>query len=255
MNNIMVILKKELKHYFYSPMAYIIMAVFLFISGYFFLSGLDRYVQVSMQAASPYAGDFELTAAMVIGGFLGNICIVLMFIIPLLCMRAVSEERKSGTFELLMTSPLKNWELIGGKYLSLLTILFILTAIIGIFPLVLYMIMPFYYKTVLISFAGFFLFGAASIAIGLFFSTTSKNPVYAALSTFAALLLLWISSWLSDSLGGFLGIAVRELSMISHINSFIKGTLSLKDLTYFISMIFYMLFLSDLYIDSIRWRE
>ncbi|MGM0608420.1 MAG: ABC transporter permease [Candidatus Muiribacteriota bacterium] len=255
MNNIFFIIKKEMKHFFQSPLAYIFLTVFLLISSFFFVSSLERYINASTNATSPYAEEVELTFSMAAGNFLGNLSVVLLFIIPIICMRSIAEERKTGTFELLMTSPIKNWELILGKYFSVLIVFLIMILFLMIYPLAVYFIMPFFIKPLFSIFLGFFLLGAACSAVSVFFSALSKSPVYAAIWTFGALLIMWVASWSGEVAGGYTGAFLTQLSLLTHIRSFMTGIISLNNLIYFISVIFYTLFLSNLYIDSIRWRE
>ena len=256
MKNIFAIIKKELKHFFYSPLGYIILAVFLFISSFFFRDSLHSYLEMSIVAQNPMGEAQALSInQMLFGSFLWVSALVLIFIVPIITMRIVAEERKSGTFELLSTSPIRNFELILGKFLSQIIIFIVLLLSMSPYFISIYMIQRFAIIPLLVGILGYFLFGAACLAVGFFFSSIFKNPIHSAVSTLGMLLILWISRWFGQITEGFTGKMFSEVSIITHIDSFMKGIISIKDISFFISFIFFMLLLSNLYIDSIRWRE
>jgi ABC-2 type transport system permease protein len=250
MNRTYAIFKKEIKHYFYSPMAYIMLTVFLFVSSWFFTGMLDTYISLSINSLNPYGQSYTLSLDRdFFGPFIINMAIIFLFFMPFLTMRIISEERKMGTFELLATSPIKNIHIIAGKYLAVIFLYIIMLLFTAVYFLGVYFVNPFNIQVLLVCYLGVFLLGSAFLAIGFLCSSLFKQPLFAAVTTFGALLVLWISGW------GVLGDFGKEISIITHIESFTKGIISLKDVFYFVSVIFFSLFCANLYIDSIRWRE
>jgi len=253
--NIFAIIKKELKHYFYSSLGYVILTVFLFISSFFFRDALHSYLEMSIVAQNPMSETMSLSLNQVLfGSFLWVSALVLIFIIPIISMRIIAEERRSGTFELLSTSPIRNIELILGKYISQLIIFLVMILFMSPYFISIYMIQEFALAPLFVALTGYFLFGASCFAVGFFFSTIFKNPIHSAISTLGMLLVLWISRWFGQISEGFTAKMFTEASIITHIDSFMKGIISVKDISFFLSFIFFMLLLSNLYIDSIRWR-
>ena len=255
MTNIWTIAKKELRTYFTSPIAYVVITVFLVLVGFFFYSLLTWFNMQAMQMSQNqyYANQININQ-MVYQPLFNNISIILLLMIPLLTMRLFAEEKKIGTEELLYTSPVSVGQIILGKFLASLLVLLAmlgLTAILSIFT--------FLYGNpevapVLNGYLGLFLMGASFIAIGIFFSSLTENQIVAAVLTFGAALLFWIIDWSADSTGGTLGQVLSHLSIIRHFDSFQRGVIESKDLIFYLNFTIFGLFLTMRAVESHRWR-
>jgi ABC-2 type transport system permease protein len=255
MKNLWIIAKKELRTYFTSPIAYVIMTVFMVLVGFFFYSLVYWFNAQAMQMAQNqyYANQININQ-MLFSPLFHNISIILLLMLPLLTMRLFAEEKKIGTEELLYTSPISVSEIILGKFLASLLVLLAmlsLTALLSIFTFL-------YGKPelapVLMGYLGLFLLGAAFIAIGLFFSSVTDNQIVAAVLTFGALLLFWIISWASNAATGFWKDVLNYVSFFQHFDNMTQGILDTTDVVYYLSFAFFGLFLTHTAIQSRRWR-
>ncbi|MCX6565755.1 MAG: ABC transporter permease subunit [Candidatus Aminicenantes bacterium] len=255
MKNIWTIAKKELRSHITSPIASVVVAVFLVLSG-FFIASLNRWFNVlSLQVAqTPTYYNQHNINQQVFAPLFHNMSIVLLLIIPLLTMRLFAEEKKIGTEELLFTSPLSVAQIILGKYLAsllvLLGMLILATLPVGFaFLFGNPEVLPF-----LTGFLGLFLMGAAFIALGIFFSSTTENQIVAAVLTFGSLLLFWIINWASASASGFWKGVLDYVSILQHFDNLTQGILDTTDVVYYLSFVFLGLFLTHAVIQSRRWR-
>lgn len=255
MKNIWAVFKKELKMYFTSPIAYVAITVFLVLVGFFFYSLIWWFNSQSLQMArNPYYLQQLNINQMVFSPLFHNISIILLLMIPLLTMRLFAEEKKIRTDELLYTSPLSINQIILGKYIASLFILFTMLLLVGILTL-----FSFFYgnpevKPILTGNLGLFLVGAAFMAVGIFFSSLTENQIVAAVLTFGALLLFWVLNWASYSVGGIWKGVLNYVSFFQHFDDMTKGILDTTDLVYYASFIFFGLFLTHSVIQSRRWR-
>lgn len=255
MRNIGTIAKKEIKTYFTSPIAYVVMAVFMVLVGFFFYSLIWWFNSQTMQMAqNPYYYQQININQMVFSPLFHNISIILLLMLPLVTMRLFSEEKKIGTEELLYTSPVSIVEIILGKYLASLAVLAVMLLLTGILSL-----FTFFYGNpelapVLCGYLGLFLMGGAFIAIGLFFSSLTENQIVSAILTFGALLLFWILNWASSFAGGMWKDVLNYLSFFQHFDDMTRGILDTTDFVYYLSFAFFGLFLTHSVIQSRRWR-
>jgi ABC-2 type transport system permease protein len=255
MKAVWVIAKKELRAYFTSPIAYVIMTVFLVLVGFFFYSLLLWFNAQSMQAAqNPYYAQQMNINQMVFGPLFNNISIILLLMLPLLTMRLFAEEKKIGTEELLMTSPITVGQVIAGKFLASFLVLASMLALTGLLA-----VFPFLYGNpelapILNGYLGLLLMGGAFLAIGIFFSSLTENQIVAAILTFGALLLFWILNWASSSASGFWKDVLNYVSFFQHFDNATQGILDTSDLIYYASFAFFGLFLTHSVIQSRRWR-
>lgn len=255
MTNTLTIFNKELKSYFTSPIAWGLMAFFALLSGLFFNGVVQNFVVRGMEMqmmGRPQPMDMN---EWVIRPFFLNVNVVGLFLIPMITMRLFAEEKRSGTIELLATSPVRDLEIIVGKWLAA-TVLYILIVGLGMVNLTLL----FAYgtpdwKPMLIGFLGLVLQGAGLLAIGTFISTTTKNQIIAAAGTFAVSLLLYVITWLTEFSQETSAKAVGYLSVLTHYETFSKGVIDTRDLVYFVSLIFVGLFLTARSLESMRWRS
>jgi ABC-2 type transport system permease protein len=256
MNNVWSLVKKEVRAYFGSPIAYAVMFSFTLLVGYFFYSLVMWFNAQAMQMAqNPYYAQQVNINEMVFSPLFHNISIVLIFVVPLMTMRLLAEEKKTGTDELLYTSPLKVGEIILGKYfagLILLAVLLGLTAVLSVFVFALGNpeIMPW-----LTGYLGLFLMGAAFIAIGLFYSSLTDNQIVAAVLTLMTLLLFLLLNWVSSlGSGAAWSRVVTYLSFSEHFEDLTRGIIDTKDIVYYLSVSFFGLFLAHSVLQSRRWR-
>lgn len=255
MKNIWAIFKKEIKTYFTSPIAYVVITVFLVLIGFFFYSLIWWFNSQSLQMAQNQYYYQQLNInQMVYSPLFQNMSIILLLMIPLLTMRLFSEEKKINTDELLYTCPISINQIILGKYFASLFVLLAMLLLTGILS-----IFTFAYGNpelvpILNGYLGLFLQGAAFIAVGIFFSSLTENQIVAAVLTFGTLLLFWILNWASYSAGGMWKSVLNYLSFIQHFDDMTRGILDTTDLVYYLSFIFLGLFLTHSVIQSRRWR-
>jgi ABC-2 type transport system permease protein len=255
MNNIWSIAKRELRAYFSSPIAYVAVAVFLLLVGFFFYSLVWWFNSQAMQMAqNPYYAQQVNINQMVFSPLFHNMSIILLLMLPLLTMRLFAEEKKTGTEELLYTSPVSIAQIILGKYVASLIVLALMLGLTWILAAFVFVfgnpeVAPF-----LNGYLGLFLMGAAFIAVGLFFSSLTENQIVAAVLTFGALLLFWVLSWAASSAGGLWKGTLEYLSFFQHFDDMTRGILDTKDLVYYLSFAFFALFLTHAVIQSRRWR-
>jgi ABC-2 type transport system permease protein len=255
MTNIWSLMKKELRSYFSSPIAYVVLFAFTLIFGYFFYNLVMWFnLQAMQMAQNPYYAQQINVNEMVYSPLFHNMVLILILVTPLLTMRLLAEEKKSGTDELLYTSPLTVGQIVLGKYFAALVMLALmlgLTALLSIFVFALGNpeLAPW-----LTGYLGLFLLGATCLAVGLFFSALTENQIVAAVLTFLTLLLLLVLNWISQLGSGSWQGVVGYLSFSQHFEDMTRGILDTKDLVYYLSFSFFGLFLAHSALQSRRWR-
>jgi ABC-2 type transport system permease protein len=254
MKNIWIICKKELKSYFASPIAYLLMAIFAVIFGFFFYSATAIFVMRGMESQMMGRGMPMDVNEWVIRPLLMNASVVGLFLIPMITMRLFAEEKRTGTIELLMTSPVRDTEIIVGKWLAALLMFTCVIAISAINIAVLFLFGRPDWKPILVGYLGLILQGGSLLAIGTFISTTTRNQIIAGGAAFAVSLLLWVLDWVSAFEQAAWAKVVSYLSVVTHFEPFAKGVIDTKDVIFYISMIFFGLFLTARSMESLRWR-
>lgn len=255
MKNFIAIYKKELRNYFKSPIAYVAIAIFLVLSGFFFYNNFAYFNMVSMQAMRSRYGAPQLNMTeWVMRPLLGNISITLMFLIPLLTMRLFAEEKKSGTIEILFTYPVRDSEAILAKFASCLTVFCLMLALTGLYPSLMAMFGTIEAGPLIAGYIGLFLLGAAFISVGVFASSLTENQIVAAVITFGTLLFFWIIGWSSVFAGTRIAALLNYLSIIEHFDNFSRGILDTKDIVYYLTFSFFALFLTIRSLESKKWR-
>jgi len=252
--NTLAIAQKELRAYFTSPIGYIALGVFALLYGYFFVTMLDYFMRQSLQAGQ-FGGPQAMNVnQMMIRPVLQNMTILLLFVMPMITMRAYSEEKRSGTIELLLTSPLKDVEIILGKFAGAL-LLWCLMLVVTLIPMaLLYAYGRPEWKPILTGYLGLVLMGGCFISVGLFISSLTRNQVVAAVVTFAVFLFLWIITWIGSFSGPTVDKVTQYLSIVEQFDDFAKGVIDTSHLIYYISFIGFGLFLTAKSVDSERWR-
>jgi len=256
MRNVWAIAMREFKVYFTSPIAYIVLTMFTVIFGYFFTTGLAFFLDYSASVgAQGGMGAPPLNVnQFVIEPSLGNMSIVLLFLVPMITMRLFAEEKRSGTIELLLTSPVKDFQIILGKWggAVLLYACLLLVAVLNLAVLFLYSSPD--WKPVLVSLLGLLLMGGSMIALGTFISTLTRNQIVAGALTFGVLLLLWVLNWMSSYETSTFSSICEYLAISPHFEQFARGVIELKDLVYYLSAISLGLFLSKRSLEALRWK-
>ena len=254
MRNVLVIFKKELKSYFASPIAYLLLTIFAVIFGFFFYSATRFFVLQGMQMQMMGRGMPMDVNEYVIRPLLTNASVIGLFLIPMITMRLYAEEKRSGTIELLMTSPVRDLEIVLGKWLAALVLYASILGISGINLGILYAFGRPDWKPILVGYLGLLLQGGCLLAIGIFISTTTRNQIIAGGATFAVCLMLWVLDWVSAYDQSAWAKVVAYLSVVTHFEPFSKGVIDSKDIIFYLSMIFFGLFLTARSVESLRWR-
>ncbi|MFY9270305.1 MAG: ABC transporter permease [Candidatus Manganitrophaceae bacterium] len=256
MKNIWALAGKELKLYFISPIAYVLATVFLMVSDYLFNSQVFFYSSLSAQAMR-FQGNMpqlNLHETLFRPTFL-NMSIILLLIMPLLTMRLFAEEKKGKTNELLMTSPLTITEIVLGKFLAAWIVYALLLVLTIHLPLLLAISTPVAWKPLIAAYLGMFLLGGVFLSIGLFASSVTENQIVAAVLSFGILIGLWLIGLTAQTAPDSpVGAVFSYLSMIEHLDQFVKGLINTRDLTYFVSLTLLGLFLTHRVIESQRWK-
>ena len=253
MSNVFAIAQKELKSYFASPIAYIIIGFFALVFGWFFFVSLSFFIPASLQMGMPGQGPMNVHT-MAIRPLLQNISVVALFVLPLITMRIYAEEKRSGTIELLLTSPVTDTQIVLGKFLGAFALYALMLAVTLIHVAILFIYGNPEWKPIASGYLGLLLMGASFMSIGLLISSLTKNQIVAGMATFAVLLLLWTLGWMTDSAGPTLQKVLGALSITNRFDDFSKGVISASHLVYYLSFITFGLFLTAKSVDSERWR-
>jgi len=258
MRNILAIVERELRAYFISPIAYVVLTIFVFLSGLFFRSILAQVLQMGLmsqlqaQQLGPRAMDMP---GMITRGFLSTMSVILLFVMPMLTMGLFAEEKKRGTIELLLTAPLTDLQVVLGKFFAGVTFFLILLLTTWIPTGMLYLYSTPASGPIFTAYLGLLLYGLALIAIGLFISTLTENQIIAAVLSFGTIMVLWLVDVLANNVDSTSGKAVLTyLSILSHLDDFMKGVLSTSHIIFYMSLMLVALFLTYRSIDSLRWR-
>jgi len=255
MSNIFAIADKELRSYFSSPTAYVIIGLFAALFGFFYTAILDFFVKQSMQLQQFQMGPSSVNINLqLIRPVLSNASVVALFVLPMITMRTYAEEKRSGTIELLLTSPITNLEIILGKFFGALGLYSLMLLVTTPYIIILFIYGEPELSPILVGYLGLLLMGGSFISIGLLISSFTKNQIVAGMITFATLLLLWVLNWLSSFGGPTTQAVVSYLSITQHFDDFAIGVLDTKHVIYYLSFITFGLFLTAKSVDSERWR-
>jgi len=239
MQNIKTIFLKELRSYFNSPIAYIVMIVFLIISGFLFI--WLGFFQANVASLRDYFGNFFIQL------------ILFVIFIPAVTMRSFSEEKKQGTLELLLTKPIKDIELILGKYLSALALICITLTTTILYYIIISFLGPIPFGPFFTSLIGFVLMSAFYIGIGIFVSSLTENQIVAfIISVLIALFFFLIGKILMifpPSIVSFFEYVTTDY----HLNVISRGVIDSRVLLYYFSMIFFTVYLTKVSLESRKW--
>ncbi len=259
MRNLLAVYSKELRSYFVSPVAYVIAGVFLFLTGYLFRNILMQFNFLCLQFVQRerYGGtlpNLNLNE-MVVTQFFGIMDFIWLLVVPMLTMRLYSEEKKGGTMELLMTSPITTVQVLLGKFFACLTLYTLIVALTLVFCVILEVYGEPDWGPIWSAYFGYILLGGTFIAVGLLASALTENQVVAVLLSFGMLLMLWLIDWSASFAGPTAAKILSYLSLIQHLQDFQRGVIDSKDVVFYLSFIFVALFLTTRVVESARWRR
>jgi ABC-2 type transport system permease protein len=254
MSNILAIAQKEVRSYFASPIAYVVIGLFALLFGYFFVAILDWFVRQGMSGAMGMAAPPLNLNQQFVRPLLLNATVVLLFVLPMITMRTYAEEKRSGTIELLLTSPLTDVQIIVGKFTGALLLYASMLGVTLLYVAVLFVFGNPEWKPIVTAYLGLLLLGGCFISVGMLISSFTRNQIVAAMLTFAVFLLLWVIDWIGTFLGPTGETIVNYLSITRHFEDFAKGVVDTTHLIYYVSFITFGLFLTAKSVDSERWR-
>lgn len=243
MRNVFTIFSKEMKSYFASPLGYLVVASFFFVSTLMFYGfiGSDTWRE---------RGAVEMMRLVLM-----NTCFILLLVVPALTMRLFSEERRTGTIEMLMTCPVKDVEVVLGKFLAAMGLLFVMISMTLIHALILEWCGSPHWPTLLSGYLGLFLLGSAFTSMGILTSSLTKNQVLAAIFCFVSMLMLWIMDWLGEGASKpMIKDILKGLSILQPFDDFVKGVIDVRHLVYYGSFVFFCLYLTVKSVEAKKWR-
>jgi len=255
MRNILIICRKELRSYFVSPIAYLLLTMFALIFGFFFWNSVGYFNMMGLESQMRGQGFPMSVNEYVIRPLLSNVSVIGLFFIPMITMRLFAEEKRSGTIELLATSPIRDMEVIIGKWLAALILYMVMLAFSAVNFAFLFRYGNPDWRPLAIGYLGLLLQAGGLLAVGTFISTLTKNQIIAGAATFGVCLMLWVMEWVAGYETAAWARVLAYLSVITHFESFAKGVLDSKDALYYVSLIFLGLFLTSRSMESLRWRS
>lgn len=258
MRNILTIAGRELRAIFVSPIAYVVMTGFLLLGGWFFFNLLARF-NFLVTMYSSFQGGAEAIQRLnvnefVIAPLLHNLSVVLVILVPMITMRSFAEEKRAGTYELLLTSPVATWEIVVGKFLGVTGFIVVMVGLTAIYGVILSIYGNPEIGIMLGGYLGLLLLAITFVTVGLFASSLTENQIIAAVTGLVMLLLLFVIAWPADNAGETMGAVLRYISVTEHFADMIKGVIDTKSLIYFATMILGWMFLTQRSVESIRWR-
>ena len=232
------VFKREVQSYFFSPLGYVIMGFFLLVSGFFFTANNIFPMNSSFNAV------------------LGNTSFIFLMLVPILTMRLLSEEKKTKTDQMLITSPLSLTAIVLGKYFAAVSVFLATLVISFVYPIILLTLGQPSVGEIVAGYIGFFLMGCTFIAVGLFISALTENQITAATSTFGVLLLSWVLDWVVPNINSPAVVSIIEwVSVLKRFSSFMMGVLSPSPIIYYLSFSALFVFLTIRVIEKRRWSE
>ena len=255
MRSVILICRKELNAYFTSPIAYMLMAFFALIFGFVLFNATRDFIRFSFQMQAQGGGAPMSINDQIITPLLGFASTITLFLVPMITMRLFAEEKRSGTIELLLTSPVTDLEIILGKWLGAMLLFLCILAMSMINVALLFAWGKPDLKPVLVAYLGLILQRGCLLAIGTFISTTTKNQIVAGGVKFFVCLMLWLLNWFTANDTGAVYQVINYLSIVTHFDNFSKGVVESKDVIFYLSMIFFALFSTSRAMESLRWRS
>ena len=238
MMRLRAILKRELRAYFGQPLTYVAMGTFLLLTGYTYYDHFQQFLRQSVATMdNPTQGGQLHLDTMVVGATIEVIAAASLFIVPLLTMRMWVEEKRADTVELLLTFPLRDTEIVLGKFLAALSAYAILLALTLLYPLLTAAFVPLDGGPLVTGYAGTLLLGATLLALGSLCSTWAPNSLVAAVTAWATLLLFWFIGHAASYVDTMFGAIVTHLSLAAHHRNFVHGVIVTQDIAYFLLIV------------------
>lgn len=253
MGNVWALARREVQSYFASPVAYVVLGLFALIFGFLFYAYLDGFISRGMGQGLGGSPEIQNLNQDMLRWLLGDTAWLLLFVIPLLTMRSFAEEIRSGTIELLLTSPLTDFQIVLGKFLGALFLYVSMLALTFLHMAILFFFGDPEWKALLTGYLGVLLFGSALISLGLVFSTLTRNQIVAAVITLGAFLFLGFFQS-AENWAGAAASFITYLSATQHLEEFTKGVIESRDVIYYLAFIGLGVFLSKQSLESLRWR-
>tara|TARA_B100000686_G_C16491340_1_gene812260 strand:- start:62 stop:829 length:768 start_codon:yes stop_codon:yes gene_type:complete len=255
MKNSWIIAKRDLHSFFNSPIFYVITTIFLIIYSYIFINILSFFSMQSVQSGQFQQMGIALNInEMVIEPSFHNMAVILLLMIPIVTMRSFSEEKKSKTFRLLLSSPINLKEIVFGKFLACMIVVMVMVLLSSYSMGFLFMIAEPDLGPVLTGYLGILLMAGCYVSVGVFASSLTENQIVAAVITFGFSLFMWVIGWGSQSTDSATGQVLEYLSIMEHMDRFLKGIIETSDLAYYLTFIIFGLILCHRVLDSNRWR-
>ena len=259
MRNAWAVAKRDLGSYFNSPVFYVVTTVFLVIYGFIFFQILNFFSFQSVQADQFRDMNLGMNSGlnlndMVIEPSFHNMAVTLLLIIPVLTMRSFADEKKSKTYTLLLSSPIHLKEIILGKFFACMTVVTVMVLLSSYCVGSLFFVGKPEFGPILTSYLGILLMSGCYIGMGIFASSLSNNQIIAAVIAFGMSLFMWIIGWAAQAASAEMGELLQYLSLVDHMQRFLKGIVDTSDVIYYLSFILFTLFLTHRVLDSERWR-
>ena len=255
MRSAWIIAKRDLGSFFNSPIFYVVTTVFLIIYSFIFFNILNFFSFQSFQARQLQAMGMNLNLnEMVIEPSLQNMSVILLMIIPIITMRSFADEKKMKTFRLLLSSPVHLREIILGKFLACMIVVAVMISISSYSVGFLFLLGEPEPGPIVTGYLGILLMAGCFVSVGIFASSLTDNQIVAAVLTFGFSLFMWVIGWGAQAAGSTTGQVLQYLSIVDHLDRFLKGLVDTSDLVYYLSFILFSLFLCHRVLDSNRWR-
>jgi ABC-2 type transport system permease protein len=251
------LVKRELRSYFWSPLAYVLMGVFFLLMGIIFTKFIILYQQYNFQQSM--GGGPSVTLDKLANYFYQNMAFIICFLTPFLTMRLYAEEKRQSTMELLLTAPVTSWSIVLSKYLSAMALIATVLALTALYVVFFVAWGNPDVQVILATYLGLFLMLSAYVAVGALISSFTSSQAIAAIFSFLAVFLLWVFQMIGQGMTattGFIewGPLILYLSPLSHFTSFANGLIQIKDIVYFVSFTAVALFLTHQVVESHRWK-
>jgi gliding motility-associated transport system permease protein len=259
MKNVLTVVEREMRAYFVSPVAYVVLTIFVFLSGVFFqtiLSQVVRFASLSAMQSQQFGGQPQPVdvPGLISQSFVGTLSVILLFMFPMMTMGLISEEKKRGTMELLLTLPLTDLQVVMGKFLAAVSfyVVMLLTTLVPMSILFIYGDPV--WGPIATAYLGLLLYGVALLAVGLFVSTLTENQIIAGVLSFGVILLLWMVDVLAQNAVATTRDVLSYLSVLGHLDDFMKGVLATSHIIFYLSLMTLGLFLTYRSVDAMRWK-
>jgi len=255
MRNAWIVAKRDLGSYFNSPVFYVVTTVFLVIYSFIFFQILTFFHFQSVQAGQFRGMNVGLNLNdMVIEPSFQNMAVTLLLIIPVLTMRSFADEKKSKTYALLLSSPIHLKEIVFGKFLACMTVVTVMILLSSYCVGFLLILGEPEIGPIVTSYLGILLMAGCYVGMGVFASSLTDNQMIAAVIAFGMSLFMWIIGWAEQAASAEMGEVLQYLSLVDHLQRFLKGIIDTSDVVYYLSFILFSLFLTHRALDSERWR-